>query len=88
MKYLKPKLFECMKDYYLNITEEQRVQQFRNTTFANNCTEANVLSRLKNNTYITFPGVGLASNYGVTISNDNEVCMACIKAFVNYINSK
>ena len=83
----------CIEDYYAQITEQARINEFKANAFAGECTEDKVLSRLRNNIYIM--GVhlgfieknGLADRYGVTIASDSAACMACIKVFVEYINS-
>ena len=75
---------ECLTSYYNTITTEKRIEGFKANEFSNNCTETEVLSILSSYTNITM--LALRLKLGVTISSSNEVCMACIKVFVAYVN--
>ena len=75
-------LTECFAEYYKEVTDGIRKSEFKTAAFAGSCTESKVKSRMTSNLLIRY----LASNnYGVSLSG--EVFNACVKVFVEYINS-
>ena len=81
-------IYSSINSYYKNLTNQRRIQTFKQTTFATGYTnaeelEAVVLNRLKFNMYISL----LASTYGLDFTTHAHIVDACIQVFVEYLYS-
>lgn len=79
-------IFLSVYNYYNNLTNESRIQQFKNNVFETEYATMGEMSlavrtRLLNNLYIT----ALGNEYGINFTTHAEVINACIQVFVEYI---